>query len=265
MKSFTFLIVLSAVLFSACSKAVNAPDAIVNPVSPAGSDAAEPAIASSANGEIFVAYAVHTSKDAADVFVRPFMADGQPTGEAVRVNPSIGSAKTWYGDPPTVKIGTDGTIYVGWTAAVAGGNDLYLSVSHDQGKTFDPPVKVNDDTLPAAHGMHSLAIAANGRVYVAWLDERNVKHEEKPVLASNETQSDMASGYHYEMAHQTDGANQPEQLHKQHQMDSEPNSEVFFAVSTDGGKTFSANKRLLRRSARAVKLRLPPRPTAAYM
>jgi len=29
MKSFTFLIVLSAVLFSACSKAVNAPDAIV--------------------------------------------------------------------------------------------------------------------------------------------------------------------------------------------------------------------------------------------
>ena len=27
-------------------------------------------------------------------------------------------------------------------------------------------------------------------------------------------------------------------------MDAEPNSEVFFAVSTDGGKTFSANKRL---------------------
>ncbi len=35
-------------------------------------------------------------------------------------------------------------------------NDLYLSVSRDGGKSFDAPVKVNDDRLPAVHGMHSL-------------------------------------------------------------------------------------------------------------
>lgn len=242
MKSFTLLIVLAAVLFSACGKTANTPGASAMLVSQAGYDAAEPAIAAGVNNDIFVAYVAHPSKDGADVFVRKFGADGQPAGDAVQVNPASGSAKAWFGDPPTIKIGADGAIYVGWTAAIPGGNDLFLSVSHDQGKSFDVPVKVNDDTLPAAHGMHSLAVDANGRVYLAWLDERNVKHEEKTVLASNGVQP--ADGYHFEMAHHTEGASHPEQPQQQHKMESEPNSEVFLAVSSDGGKTFSANKRL---------------------
>jgi hypothetical protein len=238
MKNLTFVIVVIALLFSGCGKTGGDPDTAAILISPAGVDAAEPAIAANANGDIFVAYVVHTSKDAADVFVRKFTADGKPAGDAVQVNSTGGSAKSWYGDPPTITVGADGTVYAGWTASVSGGSDLYLSVSHDNGKTFDASVKVNDDALPAEHGMHSLATDANGRVFMAWLDERNIKHEEKPVLASN------ADGYHYEMALHTESAGHPEQPREQHQMDAEPNSEVFFAVSTDGGKTFSANKKL---------------------
>lgn len=244
MKSFTFMIVLLAAVFSACTRTASTPEAAAILVSPSGSDAAEPAIASSPNGDIFVAYVDHASKDAADVFVRKFTPDGKAARDAVQVNPVNGSAKAWFGDPPTIKISSDGTVYVGWTESIPGGNDLFLSVSHDQGKTFAAPVKVNDDTLPAAHGMHSLAIDASGRVFMAWLDERNVKHEEKPVLAYDEDGPAAADGYYFVKAHHIEGVSHPEQSHKQHQMDTEPNSEVFFAVSTDGGKTFSANKKL---------------------
>jgi hypothetical protein len=73
-------------------------------------------------------------------------------------------------------------------------------------------VKVNDDKEPNAHGMHSLAVASDGRVYAAWLDERNV-HQPQP--------STKAEGHHMES-----------------------NRDVFLSYSTDGGRTFSANRKV---------------------
>jgi hypothetical protein len=57
---------------------------------------------------------------------------------------------------------------------------------------------------------------------MAWLDERNVKKEP----AHNDPQPAAAMMFHH--------TKEP----------AEPNSEVYFSVSTDGGKTFSANKKL---------------------
>ena len=67
-------------------------------------------------------------------------------------------------------------------------------------------MKVNDDKAPNAHGMHSLAVAKDGRIYAAWLDERNV-HQPKP--------STKAEGHHMES-----------------------NRDVYLSYSTDGGRTF---------------------------
>jgi len=99
----------------------------------------------------------------------------------------------------------------------AKGNDLVLSVSRDGGQTFAEPVKVNDDTKPASHGMHSLAVDQNGRVFMAWLDERNLTKSPPKVTES---------------------------MSLMHHEDAEPNSEVYYAASSDGGKTFSENKKL---------------------
>lgn len=88
--------------------------------------------------------------------------------------------------------------------------NLYLSVSRDKGRSFELPVKVNDDDQPGAHGMHSLAIAPDGSVYVSWLDERNL-----PPVSSGQA--------------------------KNHQH-VEANRELFVARSTDTGKTFSPNR-----------------------
>ncbi|MGH9903958.1 MAG: sialidase family protein [Pyrinomonadaceae bacterium] len=179
-------------------------------------DAAEPAIATGSDGTIYVVWVEHAADGGADLAFRRFDLKGKPIGSALRINPQIGAATAWQGDPPTVGVGPDGAIYVGWTARVPAqlhAADLYLSVSRDHGKSFELPVMVNDDQKPGPHGMHSLAIAADGTVYVAWLDERNLQ----PVTADHRKTT-----------------------HKH----SEQNREFFLAHSKDGGKTFSQNRRI---------------------
>ena len=185
-------------------------------VSADGTDAAEPTVASGTNGSIFVAWVEHRQNKEADVMLAELDGEGQMKLAPVRVNPQAGTATAWRGDPPTVAVATDGTIYVGWTARVAAegyANDLYLSVSRDHGKSFEPPVKVNDDGKKVAHAMHSLALSADNRVYVVWLDERNVVMP--PAEAKGKKMEHM-----------------------------EANREVFFAASLDGGRTFSKNMRV---------------------
>jgi hypothetical protein len=184
-------------------------------VSAANADAAEPALATGRDGMAFVVWVEHADTDA-DVFLARLTAAAEPAGEAVRVNSKPGVATAWRGDQPTIAVAPDGTVYVGWTGRQASGSghtsDLYLSASRDGGKSFEAPVKVNDDKKPAVHGMHSLAVDAKGRIHLAWLDERNIiqPHE-----------SMKAEGHHMES-----------------------NREVYATFSTDGGRTFAANKQV---------------------
>jgi len=189
-------------------------------VSAGDTNASEPAVASARDGGAYVVWVEHRDRDA-DVMLRRFDGAGQPLGDPIRVNPQAGQATAWRGDPPTVAVATDGTLYVGWTARVESstGNpaDICLSASRDGGKSFGTPVKVNDDQKPAVHGMHSLAISDDGRVYVAWLDERNVA----PAPMKDMKMDANSSGRHMES-----------------------NREVFIASSVDGGRTFSQNQRV---------------------
>ncbi|MFN6964404.1 MAG: sialidase family protein [Pyrinomonadaceae bacterium] len=202
-------------------------------VSAEGTDSAEPAVAAAADGRFYVAWVQHGGEGGDAVYVRGFgvAADGalSPAGDAVRVSPSGSKAKSWRGDPPTVLVDGAGAIYVGWNAATSSpdgrmkGNDLMLSVSRDGGLTFDAPVKINDDTRPASHGMHALALGPGGRVFAAWLDERYlaaVRSQAAPVQPED----------HADMQMSDEAA--------------EPNAELYFAVSTDGGRSFAANRRI---------------------
>ena len=185
-------------------------------VSPVDADGAEPTVATTRDGTAYVAWVEHRGKEA-DVMLARVNQDGQPRGVPVRVNPKAGEATAWHGDPPTLAVATEGTLYVGWTARVesAGGhaNDLYLSASRDGGQTFAPPVKVNDDRKAGVHAMHSLAVSNDGRIYLAWLDER-----------SGKPPSESQEGVEHRRM--------------------EGNREVFFSYSIDGGRTFSTNQRV---------------------
>src|ERR1043165_5521543 len=201
-------------------------------VSSADADAAEPATASAPDGSVYVAWVEHRQNGEADVMLARFNDAGQSQGEPARVNPEAGRATAWRGDPPTVAASTDGVVYVGWTARAepssALAEDLYLSASRDGGRSFAAPVKVNDDQRPVVHGMHSLAVAPDGRVYLAWLDERNVT-QPRP--------SEVAEGHHMES-----------------------NRELFTAYSTDGGRTFSPNRRVAAGACPCCKTRLAVGP-----
>lgn len=216
-------IALTAVLFSAgcqhlatrgASIEKNGPPAPVQ-ISASGIDAAEPAIAPARDGSFYVAWVNHDAKQA-DVMLARFNNAGEIQGPAVRVNRQAGAATAWRGDQPSLAVAPDGAVHVLWTARVnAGekhGTDVYLSSSNDRGQSFTTEVKVNDDKATGPHGMHSLAVAADGRLYAAWLDERNV-HVPKA--------STKGEGHHMES-----------------------NRDVYLAYSTDGGRSFSANKRV---------------------
>ena len=178
-------------------------------------DAAEPVTATANDGTFYVAWVNHEAKKA-DVMLAHFNADGAMQGSPVRVNRDQGVATAWRGDQPSIAVAQDGAVYVLWTARVeAGGKhgtDVYVSASNDRGQSFASEVKVNDDKVPGAHGMHSLAVAKDGRVYAAWLDERNVKIPKH---------STKAEGHHMES-----------------------NRDVYLTYSTDGGRTFSANRKV---------------------
>lgn len=189
-------------------------------ISSEGSNAAEPAVAVGSDGTAYVAWVEHRGKEA-DVMLSHTDGEGKSLGASVRVNPVAGQATAWRGDQPTVVVSPDQTVFVGWTARVESesghATDIYLSASHDRGQTFSAPVKVNDDPKPVGHGMHALTIAKDGRIYVAWLDDRNVI--EVPL-------KDMKMDAATKSAH------------------TESNREVFMASSGDGGRTFSPNQRV---------------------
>ncbi len=186
-------------------------------ISPEQTDAAEPAVAAGHDATVYVAWVEHRPNKEADVWLQHLDGDSKPLSSPVRVNPNAGEATAWRGDPPTAVVAPDGTVYVGWTARdekSAHASTLYLSASRDGGRNFEPPAKVNDDRKPGVHGMHSLVLANDGRVFMAWLDERNIV---PPPMSMS------AGGEHKHM---------------------ESNREVFFAFSADGGRSFSPNRRI---------------------
>jgi ABC-type Na+ efflux pump permease subunit len=76
-------------------------------VSTANTDAAEPAIAASADGSLFVVWVEHREKKESDVMLARLDANGKAASEPVRVNVRAGMATSWRGDPPTVAVGPE--------------------------------------------------------------------------------------------------------------------------------------------------------------
>lgn len=215
MRVFLLCLFVSLIFFTGCKREVMEAAPVALQISAPGVDAAEPATASGTDGTFYVAWVNHDAKQA-DVMIARFNGDGAMQGSPVRVNQQQGVATAWRGDQPSVAVADDGSVYVVWTARVESeskhGTDVYLSVSNDRAQSFATEVKVNDDKVPGVHGMHSLAVAKDGRVYVSWLDERNI-HTPKP--------STKAEGHHMES-----------------------NLDLFIAYSRDGGRTFSRNRKV---------------------
>lgn len=105
---------------------------------------------------------------------------------------------------PCMTLDAHGNIYVVWDdqrGGTATGYDVYVAKSTDGGATFGPSVKVNHDGTPYDQNTASIAVGADGTIYVAWKDFRT------PIL---------------------DSKGKP------------TNADIFASTSTDGGQTFSS-------------------------
>jgi len=128
---------------------------------------------------------------------------------AVAVNPEAEPIDANGEARPKIAIGAKGEVYVSYTRKLAKPytGEIRFSRSTDGGRSFSPPVTVNDDGLATGHRFDTLAVAPNGDVHLVWIDKRD-------------GEAAAARGDAYEGA------------------------ALYDAVSIDGGATFAKNRKL---------------------
>ena len=106
-----------------------------------------------------------------------FVARPGTAGDPVQVNPPQTSVDSLH-QAPGLALGPGGEVYVTWSSSKpkpVGGlfaSDLFLSRSLDGGRSFEAPLRVNDDR-PISHSFEDLAVTTDGTVLVAWIDSRD--------------------------------------------------------------------------------------------
>jgi len=105
-----------------------------------------------------------------------------------RVNPDGLGVEALHHPPRLVIAPGGGPMYVSWSSekpkpeGTLFASDLRLSRSLDGGKTFEAPLRVNDDR-PISHSFDGLAVAADGTVLVTWIDGREGRPDPATWLA----------------------------------------------------------------------------------
>jgi hypothetical protein len=131
-----------------------------------------PAVAVTRDGKVLLAWIAQQGHEN-NLFV------AQPGGASkpVRVNPDGLFVESLH-QPPGLAVGPDDEVYVSWSSAKpvpAGGlfaSDLRLSRSLDGGKTFESPLRVNEDRS-ISHSFEGVSVASDGTVIVSWIDSRD--------------------------------------------------------------------------------------------
>ena len=135
------------------------------------------------------------------------------------------STSDWLSAPSPGVDPETGDIYVTWEEMGQGVPRILFSRSTDDGATWSQPVKVNDGDPKRdwdfADQMPTLGVAPDGRIDVVWYDYRN-----DPSFKEGDTRNGF--------------------------------QDVYYAFSTDGGETWSENRRL---NDRAIDRRFGPRRT----
>ncbi len=110
---------------------------------------------------------------------------------------------------PKIAIGKNGHIYVTWMQNLPArfSGHIWFARSVDGGKHFEKPYVVHQDRAEIGHAFEELVLSPDGRITVIWLDSRD--------LVKAKQQGKKHAG-----------------------------SSIYFAVSTDEGKTFQPERKL---------------------
>lgn len=126
---------------------------------------------------------------------------------------------------PKIAIAGNGHIYLSWTESLKKpfAGYIWFARSVDGGKSFETPYIVHQDRAEITHRFDALQVAPDDSITVAWVDKRDL-------LAAR------AAGKPY------DGA------------------AIYYAVSTDHGKSFAAEKKLADSSCECCRIAMTSKP-----
>ena len=106
------------------------------------------------------------------VYFQRLATDGTKDGKNVLVTHSPDSPA--FEDPSIAVAGN--AVYVGFNSGTDKGDwDIRVAASLDDGATFQPSVKANDDATCATHFHHQIATDAAGNVHLVYYDNRYLK------------------------------------------------------------------------------------------
>jgi chitodextrinase len=77
---------------------------------------------------------------------------------------------------PVIEVGPNRDVYAIWTdpRTAAAGRDIYFAKSADRGGTWNPNIRVNDDSIVnVAQQDPTMVVDAAGTIYAVWTDSRN--------------------------------------------------------------------------------------------
>ncbi len=128
------------------------------------------------SGRLWVAYAQPAGK-AGQVVLQRSDDDGATWRPAVRVNAVVEPVAADGENRPKLAFGTGGEMYVTWTSPTSPQftGDIRFARSLDGGKTWSAPTVVHHDRQLITHRFESMLVDPKGRVWVAWVDKRDLK------------------------------------------------------------------------------------------
>lgn len=134
-----------------------------------------PSLRYDAGGTLHVAWQEKPDQQGA-VKIRQIAGETRQLSHAVQVNPASLGPEALHQAPGLTTQG-DGTVALSWstpnrTPGAMFASDLRVAASGDGGRTFTPPVQVNDDGLPISHTFEDLLRGPERDLYVMWLDGR---------------------------------------------------------------------------------------------
>jgi hypothetical protein len=127
-------------------------------------------------GRLWVAYAQPAGK-AGQVVLQRSDDGGASWQPPVRVNAVLEPVAAEGENRPKLAFGTAGEIYVTWTSPTSAQftGDIRFARSLDGGKTWSAPTVVHRDRQLITHRFESLIVDPKGRLWVAWVDKRDLK------------------------------------------------------------------------------------------
>ncbi|MBI5324985.1 MAG: exo-alpha-sialidase [Ignavibacteriae bacterium] len=163
---------------------------------------------------------------------------------------------------PIMKIGRDGNIYISWIKANSGGNgDIYFTHSTDKGNTFFPATKITQGASVNSNFQRAakFVIDTKGTIHMIWLESRinnqpdvwYIQSSDKGLTwtqPKNVIDSDDSSKYAQDFCSiAVDSLNK---LYvsfldsRETQRKQSSNVQLYMTMSTDGGNSWSKNKKV---------------------